>query len=59
MLYCNLIIIHDIATAHLALDEDCPLGCLKKDLDYQWKLESNDNPWYPNMKLYYQNERDN
>jgi len=57
---CDLIITSDTAIAHLA----GALGCrtwvvLKKVPDWRWMLDRNDTPWYPNMKLYRQKERDN
>ncbi len=57
---CDLIITSDTAIAHLA----GALGCrtwvvLKKIPDWRWMLDRNDSPWYPNMKLYRQKERDN
>ena len=60
MANCNLIITSDTAIAHLA----GALGCrtwivLKKIPDWRWMLDRNDSPWYPNMKLYRQKERDN
>ena len=56
---CDLIITSDTAIAHLA----GALGCrtwvvLKKIPDWRWMLDRNDSPWYPNMKLYRQKERD-
>jgi len=32
---------------------------LKKIPDWRWMLDWNDSPWYPNMRLYRQKERDN
>ena len=60
MANCDLIITSDTAIAHLA----GALGCrtwvvLKKIPDWRWMLDRNDSPWYPNMKLYRQKERDN
>ena len=57
---CHLIITSDTAVAHLA----GALGCstwvvLKKVPDWRWMLKRNDSPWYPNMKLYRQNEKNN
>ena len=60
MANCDLIITSDTAIAHLA----GALGCrtwvvLKKIPEWRWMLDRNDSPWYPNMKLYRQKERDN
>ena len=60
MANCDLIITSDTAIAHLA----GALGyrtwvLLKKIPDWRWLLDRNDSPWYPNMKLYRQKERDN
>tara|TARA_B110000503_G_C7142170_1_gene411332 strand:+ start:270 stop:2000 length:1731 start_codon:yes stop_codon:yes gene_type:complete len=60
MANCDLIITSDTAIAHLA----GALGSrawvvLKKTPDWRWMLDRNDSPWYPNMKLYRQKERDN
>ena len=57
---CDLIISSDTAIAHLA----GALGyrtwvVLKKIPDWRWMLDRNDSPWYPNMRLYRQKERDN
>ena len=60
MANCDLIITSDTAIAHLA----GALGyrtwvLLKKIPDWRWLLDRNDSPWYPNMRLYRQKERDN
>ena len=60
MANCDLIITCDTAIAHLA----GALGyrtwvLLKKTPDWRWLLDRNDSPWYPNMRLYRQKERDN
>ena len=60
MANCNLIITSDTAIAHLA----GALGyrtwvLLKKIPDWRWMLDRNDSPWYRNMRLYRQKERDN
>ena len=59
MANCDLIITCDTAIAHLA----GALGyrtwvLLKKIPDWRWLLDRNDSPWYPNMRLYRQKERD-
>ena len=58
MLNCHLIITSDTAIAHLAGALGCPTWVvLKKIPDWRWMLNRNDSPWYPNMKLYRQNKR--
>ncbi len=57
---CDLIITSDTAIAHLA----GALGgrtwvVLKNIPDWRWMLDRNYSPWYPNMSLYRQKERDN
>ena len=60
MANCDLIITSDTAIAHLAGALGCPTWVvLKKIPDWRWMLDRNDSPWYPNMKLYRQKERDN
>ena len=60
MMNCDLIITSDTATAHLAGALGCPAWiALKKVPDWRWMMEINDCPWYKNIKLYRQNERDN
>ena len=60
MMNCDLIITSDTVIAHLAGALGCPTWvALKKVPDWRWMLEQNDSPWYPSMKLYRQNERDN
>ena len=57
---CHLIITSDTAIAHLAGALGCPTWVvLKKVPDWRWMLKRNDSPWYPNMKLYRQNEKNN
>ena len=58
MANCDLIITSDTSIAHLA----GALGCytwvlLKKVPDWRWMLERDDSPWYPNIKLYRQKNR--
>lgn len=60
MANCDLIITSDTAIAHLA----GALGCrtwvaLKKVPEWRWMLDRPDSPWYPNMKLYRQEELGN
>ena len=60
MMNCDLIITSDTATAHLAGALGCPTWiALKKVPDWRWMMEINNCPWYKNIKLYRQNERDN
>ena len=60
MANCDLIIISDTVIAHLAGALGYPTWVvLKKICDWRWMLDSNDSPWYANIKLYRQKKRDN
>ena len=60
MINCDLIISSDTSITHLAGALGCPVWVpLKKIPEWRWMLDRNDSPWYPNMRLYRQKERDN
>lgn len=57
---CNLVITSDTSIAHLAGALGKPVWCVLNYVpDWRWMLNSEDTPWYPNMKLYRQNTLNN
>ena len=60
MMNCDLIITSDTAIAHLAGALGCPTWILLKKIpDWRWMLERKDSPWYSNVTLYRQKQKDN
>lgn len=56
----DLVITVDTSTAHLAGGLGIPVWVLlPKPADWRWLLDCEDTPWYPNMRLFRQNEPDN
>ena len=59
MMNLDLIISVDSAPAHLAAALRRPIWTLLPySPDWRWLLERDDSPWYPGMRLYRQNKRD-
>jgi len=59
MMNLDLIISADSAPAHLAAALGRPIWTLLPYLpDWRWLLERADSPWYPGMRLFRQNKRD-
>ena len=57
---CNLIITSDTSIAHLAGGMGKKVWLLLKDIPYwTWGLEGESTFWYPSMRLFRQNERNN
>ncbi len=57
---CNLIITSDTSIAHLAGGMGKKVWLLLKDIPYwTWGLEGENTFWYPSMRLFRQNKRDN
>jgi hypothetical protein len=55
----DLIITSDTSVAHLAGALGRPVRVVLKQMpDWRWMLDRSDSPWYPTMKLYRQNVRD-
>ena len=56
----DLIITSDTSIAHLAGALGRPTWvALKYVPDYRWMLDRDDSPWYPTMRLFRQQDRDN
>ena len=57
---CNLIITSDTAIAHLAGGMGKKVWLLLKDIPHwTWGLEGESTFWYPSMRLFRQNKRNN
>ena len=57
---CNLIITSDTSIAHLAGGMGKKVWLLLKDIPYwTWGLEGESTFWYPSMRLFRQNKRNN
>src|SRR6202000_2186142 len=53
----DLVISVDTSTAHLAAALGCPTWVLLPwTPDYRWLLNRDDNPWYPSVRLFRQDE---
>ena len=57
---CDLIITNDTSVAHLAGGMGKKVWLLLRDIpDWRWGLNGNTTFWYPSMRLFRQNERNN
>jgi Glycosyltransferase family 9 (heptosyltransferase) len=56
----DLVVSVDTSTAHLAAALGKPTWILNRfDTCWRWLLDRDDTPWYPSVKLYRQDDREN